>query len=88
MSSSLLCISLQHTCKNLVSSEGVSSSVKRSLLVDIEKKNLFLVWRLLGGTSQVGVFLHFFVHLYLAHNQLTHSFGSILFRKLGQNPRL
>ena len=36
------------------------STDSASLLVDIEKKIfLFLVWRLLGVTSEVGVFLHF-----------------------------
>jgi len=63
------------------------STDSASLLVDIENKILlFLVWRLLGGTSQV----HFFGHLYLAlgPNQLTHSFGSSFFRKLGKNLRL
>jgi len=62
-----------------------------SLLVDIEKnKYLFLVWRLLGGTLQVGVLLHFFGHFYLAlgPNPLNHSFGSSFFWKLGKNPRL
>jgi len=40
-----------------------------SLLVDIKNKFfLFLVSCLLGGTSQVGVFLLFFGHLYLAPN--------------------
>jgi len=40
--------------------------------------------------SHVGVFLHFFGHLYLAlgPNQLTYSFGSIFIQKLGKNPRL
>jgi len=52
-----------------------------SLLADIEKIFSFLVWRLLGGTSQVEVFLHIFGHIYLAlgPNPLTHSFGSSFF---------
>jgi len=54
------------------------STDSASFLVDIEKK-FFLFWHLLGGTSQVGVFLHFFGHLSLAPNQLTHSFGSSFF---------
>jgi len=40
---------------------------------------LFLVWRLLGGTSQVGVFLHYFGNLYLA------LLAQVFFRKLGKN---
>jgi len=36
-----------------------------SLLVDIEKKKFFVLG-LLGGTSQVGVFLCYFGHLFLA----------------------
>jgi len=60
-----------------------------SLLDDIEKKFLFLVCRLLRGTSQVGVFLHFFSHLSqaLGPNPLGHSFGSRFLWKLGKNPR-
>jgi len=58
------------------------STDSASLLVDIEKNFFsFLVWHLLGGTSQVRVFLQFFGHFYLAlgPNPLTQSFGSSFF---------
>ena len=63
------------------------STDSANLLVNIEKIFfLFLVWRLLGGTSQVGAFLRFIGHLYLAlgPNQLTRYFGSSFFSETKQ----
>jgi len=61
-----------------------------SLPVEIEKIYFyFLVWGYLGETSQVGVFLRFFGHLYpaLGANPLSHFWLKFVW-KLGQNPRL
>jgi len=50
-------------------------------LVEIEKNFSFWVWGSQGGTSQVGVFWRFFIHLHpaLGANPMGHFFGSSFF---------
>jgi len=67
------------------------STDSASLVVNIEIQNFsFWVWAFLGKTSQVGVFLRYFGHLFLALGAVPigHFLDSKFSWKLGQNPRL
>jgi len=67
------------------------STDSASLLVDIEKKNLFRFrWGFSGGDVTMRACFGNFGHLWLAlgPNPLTHSIDSKFSCKLGQNPHL